>query len=271
MNASIQSEVNALYLGLFDRPADPSGQAYWADQLSLNPTAALNSISTFVNGGAAFTAGTTGAGTIGAEITNIFENLLGRAPLSSGLTYWSDQYTSGAQTIGQIVNSIYNDVENTPSTSVNYIYTEIMNEKLTAAQYFTASYAISGSPSTPSGYSPATFALNNFYTQNMGIITNITTGGTFNYGNNNHNFSIVNVSANITLTAGNGENIIMITGTGNDTITLGNPNVSILDGYVSYYQDIIYSLGTGNDTITLGSSSATGGGGELFYIYGGRQ
>ena len=135
------NETNALFLGLFDKVAAPAGQAYWADQLSLNPTAALNSISTFVNGGAAFTAGTTGAGTIGAEITSIFENLLGRAPLSGGLTYWSDQYTSGAQTIGQIAADIYNITNAIPAGAGSYIDSETMSARVYAAGSFTQDYA----------------------------------------------------------------------------------------------------------------------------------
>ncbi|RZD18647.1 MAG: hypothetical protein EVG15_04500 [Candidatus Acididesulfobacter diazotrophicus] len=135
------NETNALFLGLFDKVAAPSGQAYWADQLSLNSTAALNSISTFVNGGAAFTAGATGAGTIGAEITSIFENLLGRAPLSGGLTYWSDQYTSGAQSIGQIAADIYNITNAIPAGTGYSIDSETMNARVYAAGSFTQDYA----------------------------------------------------------------------------------------------------------------------------------
>jgi len=240
---SIQSEVNALYLGLFDRPADPSGQAYWADQLSLNQTAALNSISTFVNGGAAFT-----NTTIGAEITSIFENLLGRAPLPGGLDYWSSQYigTGGTQTIGQIAVDIYNITTAKPVTSPYPFDTLTMNDKLDAMQTFTTNYAVADQLYGPTSYASATSYLNNAISQDN------VQNGTLPTGINGAQTVYVPVSpaaANSTYQAAT-RNYFFVGGTaGADTINLGGLPSSVYT----------YSItgGTGANTVNVNYAGVT--------------
>ncbi|MHB8327881.1 MAG: beta strand repeat-containing protein [bacterium] len=260
----IDSEVNALFLGLFDRPAAPSGQAYWADQLSLNPTnpiAALDSISTFVNSGAAFT-----NATIGAEITSIFDNLLGRAPLPGGLDYWSSQYidTGGTQTIGQIAVDIYNITTTKPISQPYPFDTLTMNDKLSAMQTFTTNYTVDNQLNGPASYASATSYLNNAITQanvqNSTLPTNIN-------GAQNVNVpaatAVIGTDTNASpkYLAASG-NYSFIGGTaGADTINLGGPpssvyTYSIAGGTGANTVDVNYAGVTAADLTTyLGSAS----------------
>ncbi|RZD18639.1 MAG: hypothetical protein EVG15_04460 [Candidatus Acididesulfobacter diazotrophicus] len=251
----VDSEVNALFLGLFDRPAAPNGQAYWADQFSANPNAALNSISTFVNGGAAFT-----NATIGAEITNIFENLLGRAPLPGGLDYWSSQYigTGGTQTIGQITADIYNITTAKPITSPYPFDTLTMNDKLSAMQTFTTNYAVYNQLNGPASYASATSYLNNAISQ--ANVQNSTVPTSIN-GAQTAYVPVSPTSANNTYQAASG-NYSFVGGTvGANTINLGGSpssvyTYSITGGTGANTVDVNYAGVTAADLTTyLGSAS----------------
>ncbi len=143
MSTNYYSEAQALYLGLFNMVANPSGQVYWEGQLSSNPTGALNSIGSF----ATYDYGTSSAApisnsNIANEIVNVYANLLGVtvAATDKGVMYWADQFNNG-QSIGQIVSSIYNIVENISSSSPLYIDTETMNARVFAANSFTNDYS----------------------------------------------------------------------------------------------------------------------------------
>ncbi|MHB8232361.1 MAG: beta strand repeat-containing protein [bacterium] len=259
MNANIfssevatYSEVNALYLGLFDRPADPNGQAYWASTPpylpSLTPSTVISTASVISIGSyAVYDGAAINNSNIANEIVNIYYDLLG-APVTTadpGVQYWANQYITGSQTIGQIVNSIYNIVENLPSTSPNYSDTITMNEKLTAAEQFTQSYIVSG---VPSSYADAAVLLNSIIQPNVINNVNIilTPGSINTYADANYTFNIANDTVGTTLTAGNGNDTVNITGisSGNETITLGTGG------------DTIISSGTGNDTIMIGTAAA---------------
>ena len=114
------NELQALYLGLLDRPANATGETYWYDQ-SQSGVNVLNAISPYAqyysgdNGqnGVAIT-----SSNINSEIQNIYTNLLGYTPTASstGVAYWAGVYNAG-NSIGSIVDSIYNIVENLPSNS----------------------------------------------------------------------------------------------------------------------------------------------------------
>ncbi|MHB1680537.1 MAG: hypothetical protein ACYCTB_08545 [bacterium] len=252
----IDSETNAFYLGLFDRPADPNGQTYWIGQSGGPSSSALSpadvnstgSFATYFNGGGV----PLSSSNIANEIVSIYSNLLGAAvtTTNSGVEYWAAQFDAGA-TIGQITASIYNIVENLPSTN---IYNETMNAKIDAAQTFTQYYVATG---TPSPYSDGiTNELNNDYTQSnvlngtLPSIIGITPGTVSTWGDANYIFNIANNDgANTTLTAGNGNDTINTAGAntnffGTETFVLGTG------------ADTINSLGIGNHIITIGTPAA---------------
>ncbi|MHB1679559.1 MAG: hypothetical protein ACYCTB_03485 [bacterium] len=166
-STAANQQVNALYLGLFDRPADPSGQAYWANQAGTGaaiPSTAVDAMGTFAtydNTGVAIS-----AANINSEIVSIYANLFGDIVTTTnpGVAYWAAQFNAG-QSIGQIVNSIYNIVENLHSGSTNYLFTETMNAKIGAANQISTYYLATGTtPATASGYAGATSLINNGYT-----------------------------------------------------------------------------------------------------------
>ncbi|MHB1679573.1 MAG: beta strand repeat-containing protein [bacterium] len=250
----IDSELNALYVGLFDRPADPSGQAYWAN-LPDNSAVALssanvNSIGNF----ATYDYGTSTAAplsdsNIAGEIVNIYSDLFGASVTvtNPGVQYWASQYITGAMSIGQIVNSIYNIVSALPVGSPHYIDTETMNAKLGASEQFTQSYASSGITPSRYGYAGATSQLNNGYTQynfsNHSMPTNITTSMQTAY------VPVSPAAATGTYQAASG-NYSFVGGTaGPDTLNLGGPPSSVYT----------YSIagGTGANTVDVNYAGVT--------------
>ncbi|MHB8232713.1 MAG: beta strand repeat-containing protein [bacterium] len=169
--STINQETNALYLGLFDRPANPGGQSFWADHSGNSPTALSSGVLTGMGNYASYVFGIANPAplsslNIAGEIVNIYSNLFGATVTTAdkGVQYWANQWNGngGTLSIGQIVASIYNIVENLPSTSAVYIDKETMDAKLGAMQAFTASYY---SPAGPLSYASATSLLNDAYTQ----------------------------------------------------------------------------------------------------------
>ncbi len=257
--AATYSQINALYLGLFDRPADPNGQAYWVTPYGYNATTSIPSSSVYSIGSyATYDGSAINNSNIANEIVSIYSNLFGATVTTAdpGVQYWAGQFTSGQQTIGQIVNSIYNIVENLPSTSASYIDTETMNAKLAAAEQFTQSYILLG---TPSSYFIDSLVLNGDYTQ-ANVSNNIfylLPESTTSWGNANYTFNIIS-DAGVTLLAGNGNDTVTISGTGDNVITIGaaateytNVNtVSITDNAVSG-NNMITVNGSGNNSVDL--------------------
>jgi len=140
------NELQALYLGLFDRPADAGGETYWYNQ-SQGGTNVLTSLSSpsyaqyysadnGLNGVAISPLNITG------EIQNIYTNLLGYTPSATdtGVGYWVTLYTGGTS-IGQILDSIYNIVENLPANSPYINEQTTMNTRISTANAFTQANA----------------------------------------------------------------------------------------------------------------------------------
>ena len=172
------NEIQALYLGLLDRPADAKGEAYWYGNGTASSSSVAQNIGSFaqyysadngLNGVAISSSNITG------EITNIYTNMLGYTPSSSntGVAYWAGVFntdvtqgmTAGAA-IGSIADQIYNIVENLQSTSPYINEKTTMNDKISAATTYTTTEA-----SVP--YSSAAYAKEGTY-----INTNITQAAT---------------------------------------------------------------------------------------------
>ena len=91
-------QVQQFYIGYYGRPADPVGLTYWQTQ---DEAAALKGFSE----SAEFTNQFTGLST-SQQVTKVYNNLLGRAPDTAGLLYWSGELTAGRETIGSLVLSM---------------------------------------------------------------------------------------------------------------------------------------------------------------------
>lgn len=141
------NELQALYLGLLDRPANATGETYWYDQ-SQSGVNVLNAISPYAQyysddkGGAGVAGAALSSSNIVGEIQNIYTNLLGYTPTASstGVAYWAGVYNAG-NSIGSIVDSIYNIVENLPSNSPYINEKTTMDNRIAAATSFTQANA----------------------------------------------------------------------------------------------------------------------------------
>ncbi|MHB8232732.1 MAG: hypothetical protein ACYDDB_07520, partial [bacterium] len=132
------NEAQALFIGLFDKPANESGLTYWETQLAANQAGALNAISNY----ATYNGQPLGSSNIAGEIVNIYQNLLGETVTASnpGVQYWAglsiygnSSGTVGAMSIGQITAAIYGAVEN---NSANASY-QAMNHRINGHNYIT--------------------------------------------------------------------------------------------------------------------------------------
>ena len=168
-----QAEVNyelvvqALYVAYFGRPADPVGLANFESALLADnaPTdvaglaAAYGTDSTVKSLIDAFGTSTEsqtlyGNGTTADFVTAVFNNVLGRPPQASGLSYWTSAIDSGALSQGDAALAIMaGGLSNT--TAQGLLDTELINNRLTVASNFTADIANSNAPTSYAGTNAA--------------------------------------------------------------------------------------------------------------------
>lgn len=91
-------QVQQFYIGYYGRPADPVGLTFWQTQTEAQALAGFASSAEFTN---QFTGLSTSQ-----QVTKVYGNLLGRAPDTAGLLYWSGEITAGRETIGSLVLSM---------------------------------------------------------------------------------------------------------------------------------------------------------------------
>ena len=147
------NELQALYLGLLDRPADASGEAFWYGTGTASSSSVAQSIGSFAqyySNDNAGLKGTVGASitssNINGEITNLYTNMLGFTPSSSnaGVLFWASVFnadvtqgmTAGAA-IGSIADQIFNIVEGYSSGSPYINQKTYMNHAIATASSFT--------------------------------------------------------------------------------------------------------------------------------------
>jgi hypothetical protein len=154
------NEIQALYLGLLDRPANAAGENFWYGNGTASSSSVAKEIGTYAqyysgdNGlnGAAIT-----SSNIKGEIVNLYTNMLGYTPslTNNGVVYWSNVFntdvtqgmTAGAA-VGSITDQIFNIVENLPAGSP-YINekTTMDNRIATATAYTQANFNVTYSSS----------------------------------------------------------------------------------------------------------------------------
>lgn len=118
--ADYHDTVQQLYIGYYQRPADPAGLAWWAGRLDeaggnlnavIEPFAASKE-SRDLYGGINYS-------NIAAVINNIYNAFFGREAEASGFQWWVDQFNSGAVTPATIMLSILNGARNEDLQSIN--------------------------------------------------------------------------------------------------------------------------------------------------------
>ena len=175
------NELQALYLGLLDRPANAGGEAYWYG----TGTASSSSVAQNIGGYAQYYSADNGlngvaisSSNITGEITNLYTNMLGYTPSAgdAGVAYWAGVFntdvtqgmTAGAA-IGSITDQIFNIVENLPSGSPYINEKTYMDNAITTAASYTqananvaynsSAYLAEGQTIITSGTPPTVFNL----------------------------------------------------------------------------------------------------------------
>jgi hypothetical protein len=114
-NLTPQEQLAAIYIGYYDRAADPVGQSFWVSVVA-NPDFSLAEIATDFAGQAETLSAYPFLDAPTAEeaegfIAEVFLNLFNRAPDQAGLDFWSDALIgaingTNALTVGEIILSI---------------------------------------------------------------------------------------------------------------------------------------------------------------------
>ncbi len=122
------AQVQQLYIAYFGRPADTTGQAFWAgviDAANGNIAAVQAGFSTSAESVALY-----GNKSNIDKVTAIYQNTFGRAPDAAGLTFWVNQLETGKLTQAQAAWTI--------QQSAGSVDAAVVQAKLVAAQAFTA-------------------------------------------------------------------------------------------------------------------------------------
>lgn len=120
-------EVQKLYVAYFGRPADPDGMEYWTDALDASAITLEDVSDSFA---ASQEYRDTYAGLDNrAIVSEVYENLFGRAADQAGLNYWTDLMDRGIVSIDDVVRDVSEAAVGADSTA--------FNGKVAAASMFT--------------------------------------------------------------------------------------------------------------------------------------
>src|SRR5471030_1367862 len=123
------SQIQALYVAYFNRPADPIGLQFWLDKA--NAAGGVAAVANGFSGSPEYTAQYP-AGTSYTTIVNqIYQNLFGRPAEPAGLVYWANQLAAGTIDVGHVAYIISQSAQGADLIAVQ--------DKVAAATAFTAS------------------------------------------------------------------------------------------------------------------------------------
>jgi len=105
-----------MYVAYYGRPADPAGQLYWAEQFDASEDL-TQALAAFGNSDE-FTAG---FGSLDNEalVTNLFQQLFGRAPEADGLAFYVAKLDSEESTLASIAKEIADGAQNDDKTTLD--------------------------------------------------------------------------------------------------------------------------------------------------------
>jgi hypothetical protein len=106
--ASLQT-IQQFYVAYYGRPADPAGLEYWATRLDTENgvlTAVLDAFGTSAEATTRY-----GTGTNDSKVTNLYQQILGRAPDTEGLRFYSDNLTNGTFTLATVAKRIVDGIK----------------------------------------------------------------------------------------------------------------------------------------------------------------
>jgi uncharacterized protein (TIGR02145 family) len=120
--------VQKIYIGYYQRPADPAGLIYWATTVDTNGLAQV--IDVFANSAESQELyGPINSGNISTVVNDFYIALFARNAEAAGLEYWVGEFNSGRISAANIMLAFLNGAQNADLQSVN--------NKLAAATLFT--------------------------------------------------------------------------------------------------------------------------------------
>ncbi|HEY8025308.1 MAG TPA: DUF4214 domain-containing protein [Burkholderiaceae bacterium] len=162
--------VQDLYVAYFGRPADPGGLSNFENALlsagapgdlqGLAGAYATNgSVRSLIDSFGSSKESQTlyGSSSTSGFVTAVFEHVLGRAPQSGGLAYWSNAIDSGSLSVGNAALSIMAGAE-TNTTQQGLLDAQLIANRIAAAESFTAQVSSQNAVSAYSGSAAAATA-----------------------------------------------------------------------------------------------------------------
>jgi hypothetical protein len=133
---SYTQTVEKLYVAYFGRPGDPPGVNYWVAELAASngSSATLQNMFTSFYASAEYTALHVGQ-TTGQLINSLYQYLFSRDVEQTGLDYWTQQITSGIDTLDKLSYILVTAATDKPGGNQDLT---VLNNKATAATTFTA-------------------------------------------------------------------------------------------------------------------------------------
>jgi hypothetical protein len=107
--------VNAYYLAYYGRPADPAGLAYWTAVLEKSNGDASSIVSAFASSAEA--TARFGGASASDRISDVYQQLFGRAPDKAGLDYWVKAIESGQLSVANAAIEIMNGAQKADETT----------------------------------------------------------------------------------------------------------------------------------------------------------
>jgi len=149
--SNYQAVVEQLYVAYFGRPADPTGLANFEGQLAAvnAPTDLPGILAQYQAGNATIKSLIDSFGNSSesqklygnsdatAFVTAVFNNVLGRAPLTAGLNFWVSAINGGTVTYGEAALSIMEGAL-TNTTAQGLLDAQLVDNRITVAENFTA-------------------------------------------------------------------------------------------------------------------------------------
>jgi hypothetical protein len=112
--------VQKVYIGYYQRPADPAGLLYWADRLETTNGNLNEIIEAYANSAESHELyGTIDGGSISHVVDSIYMALFNRHAEAGGLSYYVNGFNSGQFTAATIMLNVLNGAQNQDLLSVN--------------------------------------------------------------------------------------------------------------------------------------------------------
>lgn len=144
--------IQQLYVAYFNRPADVAGLAFWVDAID-NKGVSLDTVSKNFNTAPEYTAAYAGK-SADAIVNTVYQNLFGRTADSAGLNFWGPKIAAGTISTADLVKAITAgalNADGTPNADG-----AIFNNKVAAAEAFTADIGAAGNEALRVAYSSGT-------------------------------------------------------------------------------------------------------------------